>query len=153
MCSSDLAQPLADAPRSIMLAASNLDPKGLDTLKATSGAARITFDPTKLALPLQETKRQVANLAIICVGKTTKKYDATLTASKSAKTAAFKIEDGIAMSNDGPLQGTAAPLPLNALVGLTLNQPFVLEIDRTGIAAELKQLFDVVLYLEYTASF
>jgi hypothetical protein len=147
------AQPLADAPRSIMLAASNLDPKGLDTLKATSGAARITFDPTKLALPLQEIKRSVANLAIICVGNTTKKYDAKLTAGKSTKTAAFKIEDGIAMSNDGPLQGTAGPLPLNTLVGLNLNQPFVLEIDRTGVAAELKQLFDVVLYLEYTASF
>jgi hypothetical protein len=149
----EAVQPLADAPRSIMLAASNVDPKGLDTLKATSGAARITFDSTKLALPLQETKRQVANLAIICVGKTTKKYDAKLTASKSAKTATFKIEDGIAMSNGGPLQGTAAALPLNALVGLNVNQPLVLEIDRTGAAAELKQLFDVVLYLEYVASF
>jgi hypothetical protein len=145
--------PLADAPRSIMLAASNVDPKGLDTLKATSGAARITFDPTKLALPLQETKRQVANLAIICVGKTTKKYDANLTASKSAKTATFKIEDGLAMSNAGALQGAAAALPLNALVSLNMNQPFVLEIDRTGVATELKQLFDVVLYLEYIASF
>jgi hypothetical protein len=51
------------------------------------------------------------------------------------------------------LQGTAAPLPLNALVGLKLDQPFVLEIDRTGVAAELKQLFDVVFYLEYIASF
>jgi hypothetical protein len=74
-------------------------------------------------------------------------------ASKSAKTATFKIEDGIAMSNDGPLQGTAGPLPLNALAGLNLNQPFVLEIDRTGVAAELKQLFDVVLYIEYVANF
>jgi len=150
----EAAQPLANAPRSIMLAASNVDPKGLDTLKATSGAARITFDPTKLALPLQETKRQVANLAIICVGKTTKKYDGKLTASKSAKTATFKIEDGIAMSNDGALQGAGAALPLNALVGLNVNQPFILEIDRTGgVAAELKQLFDVVVYLEYIASF
>jgi hypothetical protein len=69
------------------------------------------------------------------------------------KTATFKIEDGIAMSNDGALQGAAAALPLNALVGLNVNQPFVLEIDRSGVAAKLKQLFDVVLYLEYIASF
>ena len=34
-----------------------------------------------------------------------------------------------------------------------VDQPFVLEIDRSGVAAELKQLFDVVLYLEYIASF
>jgi hypothetical protein len=149
----EAAQPLVDATRSIMLAASSLDPKGLDTLKATSGPAKITFDPTKLALPLQETKRQVANVAIICVGKTTKKYDATLTASKSAKSATFNIEEGIAMSNAGALQGTAAALPLNALVGLNMNQPFLLEIDRSGVAAELKQLFDVVLYIEYIATF
>ena len=147
------AQAPADAERSIMIAASILDPKGLDTLKAAAGVARITFDPTKLALPLQEVKRRVTNLALIFVGKTTKKYDATLTASKSAKTAAFTVADGIAMSNDGPLLGTAAKLPLNKLVGLTLNQPFVLEIDRAGVADELEQMFDVVLYLEYTANF
>jgi hypothetical protein len=57
------------------------------------------------------------------------------------------------MSNDGPLLGTAAKLPLNKLVGLTLNQPFVLEIDRAGVADELEQMFDVVLYLGYTANF
>jgi hypothetical protein len=34
-----------------------------------------------------------------------------------------------------------------------VDQAFVLEIDRSGVAAELKQLFDVVLYLEYIASF
>ena len=57
------------------------------------------------------------------------------------------------MSNGGALQGAVAALPLNALVGLNVNQPFVLEIDRSGVATELKQLFDVVLYLEYIASF
>ena len=54
---------------------------------------------------------------------------------------------------DRALRGAAAALPLNALVGLNVNQPVVLEIDRSGVAAELKQLFDVVLYLEYIASF
>jgi hypothetical protein len=115
--------------------------------------AASNVDPTKLALPLQETKRQVANLAIICVGKTHKKYDAKLTASKSAKTATFKIEDGLAASNDGAFQGAVAALPLDAFVRLNVNQAFVLKIDRSGVTAKLKQLFDVVLYLEYIASF
>jgi hypothetical protein len=57
------------------------------------------------------------------------------------------------MSNDGTLQGAVAALPLNALVELNVNQAFVLEIDRSGVAAQLKQLFDVVLYPEYIASF
>ena len=136
-----------------MVAASVTDPKGLDTLKATAGNARMTFDLTKLALSAQEMKRRVSNLAILFVGKTETTYDATLTASKSGKTAAFTVDAGIASSNDGPLLGTKPPLPLNALVGLNVNQPFVLEIDRTGVADELKRLFDVVLYIEYTAVF
>jgi hypothetical protein len=149
----EAAQALTTASRSISIAASNVDPKGLDSLKATAGPARITFDPAKVALPAQETKRRVSNLSLICVGQTTKKYSATLTTSKPAKTVSFTIDGGIALSNDGPLLGTASPLPLNTLVGLDLNQPFVLEVNRTGVAEELKGLFDVVLSLEYTASF
>jgi hypothetical protein len=56
------------------------------------------------------------------------------------------------MSNAGLLLGTHAPLPLNALVGLPVNQPLTLEIDKTGVANELRALFDVVLYVEYQAS-
>jgi hypothetical protein len=145
------AQAPADAARSIVMAASVLDPKGLDSLKAAAGPARITIDPTKLALSAQEIKRRVSNVAVICVGKTTKTYNATLTAGKSAKTAAFTFTDGLALSNAGPLLGSAAALPLNDLVGLNLDQPFILEINRTGVADELSRLFDVVLYLEYQA--
>lgn len=143
----------ADAARSIALAASNIDPKGLATLKAATGPVRITFDPARLALPAQEIKRRVTNLALICVGQTPSNYAAKLTATKSAKTASFPIERGLALSNDGPLLGTGGPLPLNDLVGLNLNQPFLLEIERTGVVDELKRLFDIVLCLEYTAAF
>jgi len=59
------AQPAADASRAIMVAASTSDPGGLDTLKAVAGNARITFDLTKLALPQQEVKRRIANVAVI----------------------------------------------------------------------------------------
>ena len=48
---------------------------------------------------------------------------------------------------------SAAPLTLNALVGLNVNQPFTLTFNRSGVADELAHLFDVVLYLEYTAVF
>jgi hypothetical protein len=95
----------------------------------------------------------VSNVAVIFVGKTEKVYDATLRAVKSAKTAAFTVDAGIASSNGGPLLGVNPPLPLNDLVGLNLGQAFVLEIDRAGVADELARLFDVVLYLEYTATF
>ena len=143
----------AAAPRSIMLAASTNDPKGLATLKAAAGNARITFDPSQLALPLQEVKREVTNIALVFVGSTQKTYAATLTATKAAKTAAFNVDAGIASSNGGALLGVNPPLPLNALIGVDLGQPFVLDINRAGVADELRLLYDVVLYVEYTATF
>ena len=51
------ALPAADAPRAIMLAASTTDPKGLVRSRLPRRDPRIAFDPTKLALPLQEVKR------------------------------------------------------------------------------------------------
>ena len=48
--------------------------------------------------------------------------------------------------------GTNTPLPLNALVGLPVNRPLTLEIDKTGVADELRTLFDAMPYVEYQAS-
>lgn len=147
------ALPAVDTPRAIMLAASNTDPKGLRTLKAAAGNPRITFDCTKLALPLQEKKRTVTNVAVLFVGKTEASYDATLTAATAAKVAAFTTDAGIASSNGGPLLGANPPLPLNDLIGVDVAQAFVLDVDRAGVAEELARLYDVVLYVEYTAAF
>jgi hypothetical protein len=140
------------AMRSVVLAASIWDPKGFESLAApSSGPAKITFDPSRVPLPKQEVGRKLANVAIICVGTTAHDYAAKLTATKAARTASFTIDNGIALSNTGPLLGTGDPHPLNALAGVALGQPFVLEIKRSGagVKAELAKLYDVVVYLEY----
>ncbi len=72
-------------------------------------------------------------------------------ASLSPTQAALQIEDGYTLSNAGPLLGSDPALPLNAFVDLPVDQVFTLEIDRAGVADELKALFDVVFYVEYTA--
>jgi hypothetical protein len=144
------AQQPGPAMRSVMLAASVWDPKGFESLAASgSGPAKITFDPGRLALPKQETGRKLTNVAIACIGTTAHDYGAKLTATKAAKSASFTFHKGIALSNAGPLLGTGAPHPLNALAGVAVGQPFVLEVSRSGAAAEIAKLYDVVLYLEY----
>ncbi|MGH7079106.1 MAG: hypothetical protein ACREFU_13545, partial [Acetobacteraceae bacterium] len=70
-----LAAHTAEAPpvpvaRSIALAASVWDPAGLASLRAEGEPARIRFDLAKLALPLAERNRVVANLALLAVGAT-----------------------------------------------------------------------------------
>jgi receptor-binding and translocation channel-forming TcA subunit of Tc toxin len=147
------ARPPAPGNRAVAFAASVWDPKGFKSLRGPGASAAMTFDPTRLALPAQEKARTLANLAVICVGSTSKNYTAKLKASKAGKQSSFTIEDGMALSNAEPLKGLAAALPLNSLVGVSLDQPFVLTIDKSAaVAAELSKLFDVVLYLEYTAT-
>jgi hypothetical protein len=145
------AAPLAPVARSIALAASVWDPKGLASLRAEDEPARIRFDLAKLALPLAEKNRIVANLALLAVGTTKLAYIATLDAEGSGVQAAFGVTDGIALSNAGPLLGVAAPLPLNAMVDLPLDQAFVLELDRAGVEEEIRALQDIVLWVEYGA--
>ena len=55
--------------------------------------------------------------------------------------------------SDSPIRDWAAADRTSALRDLLDAGAKQLEIDRSGVAAELKQLFDVVLYLEYIASF
>jgi hypothetical protein len=145
--------PAAPVPirHGVAVSASAFDSRGLASLRATSGAARIRFDMNQVPLRRQEKNRQVENVAVLLIGTTTKVYNAKLSAASPAVQASFQIVGGFAMSNTGPLLGTAAPLPLNALAGVPVDQAFTLDIDRTGVAEELRALFDVVLYLEYTA--
>jgi hypothetical protein len=75
-----------------------------------------------------------------------------LAASAVSTQTSFQITDGYALSNAGPLLGTKPPLPLNAFVGLTVDQAFTLDIERTSVVDELRAMFDVVLYVEYTAN-
>jgi hypothetical protein len=147
-----LAVPAVPVSRAVVLAAGTWDPKGLATLRGPGPRARISFEVIRLALPAQEKNRRLSNLCIICVGNTTKNYSAHLTASAAGIAVDFPIEKGLALSNGGALLGGGAPLPLNALVGTTLDQAFVLEIDNAGVADELSQLLDVVVYLEYGAT-
>lgn len=138
--------------RSLALAASVWDPRGLETLRAATDPARMKFDLRRVALPAQETGRKLANLALLFVGRTSMTYSATLRVG--GQQARFQVEDGLALSNAGPLLGSATPRPLNALVGGNLDQEFVLEVSRSGsaVADELKRLLDVVIWLEYQAT-
>jgi hypothetical protein len=138
--------------RSVLMAASVWDPKGLASLKATSGPIRVRFPLDELSMPAQEKNRSISNLALMAVGVTKQTYAASLSADTPSGTqAAFSFEDGIAFSNAGSLLGTGAPLPLNAIVGAPFDQTLTVEIDRGAAEEELRHLFDVVLMVEYAA--
>jgi hypothetical protein len=145
------ALPPGPVARAIMLAASVQDSRGLANLRVGSDPIRIRFDPKLVSLPAQEKNRKLANLALLAIGKTEKTYKATLRAGTAGTVASFQIKDGLALSNAGDLLGGNPASPLNALAGVSLDQVFEVTIDRAGVQDELRQLFDLVLYLDYTA--
>jgi uncharacterized protein YdhG (YjbR/CyaY superfamily) len=149
-----LAAPAAGpVSRALMLAASVWDSPGLAALRDPNVPATVTFDLARLTLPRNETNRTVRNLAVLCLGTTRENYAARFSLPRAPAQAAFTIEQGLALSNAGPLQGAQPAAPLNALIGAALEQPFVLTLDRAGPAgAEIRRLFDVVLWVEYEAT-
>jgi Tc toxin complex TcA C-terminal TcB-binding domain len=150
-----IAAPVTTRNKAVALAASVFDPAGLRSLKAPGGAsAQMVFDLSQLDLNTSAKSRTVLNLAVICIGTTTKNYTAKLKATESGEQATFTIEKGIGLSNAGKLQGSAAPAALNTIVGVALSQPLQLTINRSGsVQDELSKLFDVVLYMDYVETF
>jgi hypothetical protein len=145
------AAPAGPVSRSIALAASVWDPKGLASLADEDVPARVRFDLARLTLPAQEQNREIANLALLLVGKTEQAHAATAHAETSAVDVPFDLTDGVALSNAGALLGAQPALPLNALEGLPLVQPLAIDFDRAVGAEELAALHDVVLWVEYRA--
>jgi len=142
--------PPVPVSRSVALAASVWDPAGLASLRDPATAARVTFDLAALALPAAEADRRVANVALLAVGRTDHIHAVALDALTSGIHADVDLVEGLALSNAGPLLGTAPARPLNALVGVPADQAFRIEIDRTN-NEEVRELKDLVLVVEYTA--
>jgi hypothetical protein len=146
-----VAGPPAVLAQAMAIAASVFDPAGLLTLRGATPQARIVLDVQKVPLRRQETNRRITNLAVMLIGTTTKTYTARLSAGPAGPHADFTIANGIAFSNGGPLLGSGVALPLNALIGQPVDQAFTLDIQRAGVAEEMKGLLDVVLYVDYEA--
>ncbi len=97
-------------------------------------------------------RREVANIAVLCAGRTRKTYAAELQAIQAGIAAPFPIEKKLALSNAGPLFGNQAPLPLNQFAGIPLDETLMFDLDRAGVEDEIQALLDFVLYIEYTAN-
>jgi len=138
-------------PQAMAIAASVFDRAGLLSLRGVTPQVQIVLDMQKVPLRRQETNRRITNLAVMLIGTTKKAYTARLSAAAAGPHADFTITNGIAFSNGGPLLGTGAAVTLNALIGQPVDQAFTLDIQRAGVAEEMKDLLDVVLYVDYEA--
>lgn len=94
-------------------------------------------------------------MVLVAVGVDDAPFTATFSSAKPAKTETITFENGIALSNAGPLAdgNGGVPLPLNGFVGLDVDQILKLRLDATANpGSKLKQLAEVLLLVEYQAS-
>lgn len=148
-----LAQRTRPIARAVMFAASVWDPRGMASLRDPNARAVITFDLARFALPVGEANRRIQNLAVVCLGVTTGSFDANMEGPRATGVVTFKVDAGVAFSNAGPVRGSHAASPLNAFVGLAVEQTFVLRLDRNGpMREEISRFLDVVLWVEYQAN-
>jgi hypothetical protein len=101
----------------------------------------------KLALPAGAV---ITNLAVLLPGVEGGNFSAELKFGSAAPTA-FKIDNGLALSNKGALDdGVPANVqPLNQAVGGSPARTAVLTIDKGVDSARLAEARDVLLWLEY----
>src|SRR5262249_4473659 len=139
-----------------LVSANANNPGALAKFRKQGGNVKLAFDLAKAARNANETARKALNFVLIAVGAEDAAFNATFSSKSPATTAAIQFEKGIALSNAGALaDGTAGvPLPLNAFVGLNVDQVFKLEIDAAANpGSNFKNLREVMLLVEYEATF
>ncbi len=124
-----------------------MDPKGLTTLRKSTGPAELAFALDRLAVPAGGV---VTNLAVVLPGVSGGSFNATLSLA-GGSASSFVIKDGFALSNLGVLDDgdPTHAQPLNAAVGGSVDRPATLVIKRGGGGAGLAKARDVLLWIEY----
>lgn len=140
--------PAAPTQRFVMLAAGAFAPTALKNLKS-GGTGAVDFDLRTVPLAVGEKNRKVTNLAVLLPGAKGAQVNARLNPGNIA----FKITDGVAMSNGAPLRLPGSTTPdqqLNPAIGATVEQRWTVKIEASP-NADLTGLVDVILGIDYTA--
>lgn len=144
------------ANRSLLVSAKAGNAAALTKFRKQGGKVTLAFDLAKLGSNASETQRKTLNYILVAVGVDDTPFTATFSSAKPAKSAVISFEKGIALSNAGALAdgNGGVPLPLNAFVGLDVEQTLKLRLDAgANPGSKLKQLEEVLLLVEYEAKF
>jgi hypothetical protein len=146
----------ASVTRSLLVSAKAANPGQLAKFREDGGTLTVKLDLARLARNTNEKSRKTLNVVLATVGVDDTPFTATFSSAQPAQDVDVPFEKTVALSNAGPLAGAngGVPLPLNAFVGLDLDQVFTLEIDAdANPAADFTRLQDVLLLVEYEAQF
>jgi hypothetical protein len=144
------------AVRSLLVSAKTMNPGAIRDFRDNGGQLTLEFDLGRLARNTNETARKILNFVIVAVGVGDVPFSATFSSDNPAQDKVITLENGLALSNSGALAGGNAgvPLPLNAFVGLDIDQVFTLVIDgASNPTTDFTNVSEVLLLAEYEATF
>ena len=149
-----MAAPPAPVSRWILLSAQRFAPVAVTAI-AAGQAASVPFDITAIGLSNAELNRTVTNVALAFVSTTALDISVDVRAVSSGITANTPCTAGIAYSNNHPDPAALPqpPMALNALVGVSADQAFAVDVNPAANAgADLSGVRDVMLAIEYSAT-
>jgi hypothetical protein len=135
--------------RAMFVSALAVAPAGLKMLRdPAKPVATLVFGLDRLAVPDGAT---ITNVAVLVPGVAGGSVAASLSFKSGSKTQ-FTIDDGLAMSNTGPLSDgiPANDQPLNAAASGSPARPVTLKVTKGGDAARLASARDAMLWIEYS---
>ena len=151
---SHIAEKRTSAQRLVLLSACNLQPKTLEELQQGAVTATFNFDLRAIGLPKNEVKRELKNLMIFLSSKDASETRATIKSTMLQNSVSFSFNQGLALSNAGPLHNSSVISELDQFIGQDAAQRFEITInivDNPGI--DFTGVRDLVLGIEYLSTY
>ncbi len=140
--------------RLILLSARNLHPESLEELQQGTATVTFNFDLRAVGLPKNEIQREIKNLMIFLVSKDGAETRAIIKSTMLQSGESFSFNQGLAMSNTGPLYSSSVTSELDEFIDQDAMQGFEITInaaDNPGV--DFTGVRDMVFGVEYLAKY
>jgi hypothetical protein len=149
-----IAEKRTSVQRLVLLSARNLQPHKLEELRQGAATTTFNFDLKAIDLSKNELKRDLKNLMIFLASKDGSETRATIRSTMLQNEVNFSFNQGLALSNAGPLHSNSVTSDLDQFIDQNATQEFEITInvaDNPGL--DVSQVRDIVFGVEYLANY
>lgn len=150
-----IAEKPSSTQRLILLSARNIQPHALEELQQGAATMTFNFDLRTIGLPKNEIDRKLKNLIIFFLAsKDESEVQATIKSTMLQNEVSFSFNQGLALSNTGPLQSNSVISALDQFVDQDATQEFEITVSvAENPSVDFSQVSDIVLGVEYLAKY
>ncbi len=149
-----ISEKSTSAQRLMLFSARNLQPDILEALQQGATTVTFSFDLQAVGLPKNEIQREIKNLMIFLASRDESEIQATIKSTMLQNGVSFSFNQGLAMSNAGPLHSSLVTSELDQFIDKDATQGFEITInvaDNPGV--DFTGVRDMVFGIEYLAKY